>query len=119
MRHSAAPADTGHGRKLYVLRSNDAETYLKHLHGDPLAVEANAAVEGPVSIPVGLTLVKQAFAPEPYDGEPPPEVTVYGSRDGLVDGYYQNNASTLPRGEADARLRALGYIGEDDAGSDG
>ena len=36
----------------------------------------------------------------------------------LVDGYYQNNASTLPRGEADARLRALGYIGEDDAGSD-
>lgn len=88
VRHSAAPADTGHGRKLYVLRSNDAETYLKHLHGDPLAVEANAAVEGPVSIPVGLTLVKQAFAPEPYDGEPPPEVTVYGSRDGLVDGYY-------------------------------
>lgn len=58
--HSTVDAEGGHGSKIYALRSNQGEAYMK------------LGTEEAVELPLFTVLVKEAFAPELHAGEDPP-----------------------------------------------
>ncbi|MGB0331647.1 MAG: hypothetical protein ACPGPE_07490, partial [Planctomycetota bacterium] len=58
--HSTVEAEGGHGSKLYALRSNQGEAYMK------------LGTEEEVELPLFTVLVKEAFAPVLHGGEDAP-----------------------------------------------
>jgi len=88
---SRAPDAGPHAHKLFVLRSNDPEAYLKLTGPDT----------SPGEVPLGLTLVKESYAPIEVDPAtvPPPRVGIdhYATQDGFYR-FAKRNGKTYRTG---------------------
>ena len=96
------------------VRVRDGDLIVKHRYLGPVEGFTEEAFDHAADPGERTNLFDQD---NPLHAELDGELKAYKKR--LLDGYFQNNATALSRSEADARLRALGYIGEGDSGTDG